>query len=87
MGKFLHSMPMAKKLGLLAAAALFVAAAIGVPPSAQAACHNWTEYVIYYSDASKTQEVGWCEFACFCQTSCDGQQTPYTRRYITPGCL
>jgi hypothetical protein len=86
MRKFLHSTPPARKLGLLAAAVLFVAAVIGAPHTAQA-CHNWTEYYTYYSDASKTQQVGWCEFDCYCVTYCEGQQTPYYNHSIWPGCL
>jgi hypothetical protein len=62
------------------------AALFGPAPVAQT-CNNWTEYVTYYSDSTKTQEVGWCEFACYCQTYCEGQQTPYFRRYVWPGCL
>jgi hypothetical protein len=62
------------------------AALFGPAPVAQT-CHNWTEYVTYYSTSAKTQEVGWCEFACYCQTYCDGQQTPYYNRQIWPGCL
>jgi hypothetical protein len=78
--------PFSRVLALLAAAVLFVAAMIGVPRTAQA-CHNWTEYYTYYSDASKTQQVGWCEFDCYCVTYCEGQQTPYYIHSIWSGCL
>lgn len=83
----MRKFPLTRKLGLLAAAVLFVAAMVGAPPIAQAACHNWTEYYTYYSDASKTQEVGWCEFACYCVTYCEGEQTPYYNHWVWPGCL
>jgi hypothetical protein len=86
MRKFLDSTTTARKLGLLAAAVLFVAAVIGAPRPAQA-CHNWTDYFTYYSDATKTQQVGWCEFDCYCVTYCEGQQTPYYRVQSWPGCL
>jgi hypothetical protein len=82
----MRKFPLTRKLGLLAAALLFVAAVIVAPHTAQA-CHNWTEYYTYYSDASKTQEVGWCEFDCYCVTYCEGQQTPYYYHQIWPGCL
>ena len=77
---------MPKKLGFLAAIVLFAAATIATPHTAQA-CHNWTDYFTYYSDATKTVEVGWCEFDCYCVTYCDGQQTQYYRVQTWPGCL
>lgn len=61
-------------------------AQLAEPPSAQA-CPNRTEYYTYYSNASKTQAVGWCEYGCYCTVECEGQKTQYyTYRYV-PGCL
>jgi hypothetical protein len=76
-----------KKLRLLAAAALVTAAGASAPHPAQAACHNWTEYYTYYSDASKTTEVGWCQYECYCITYCEGQKTVYYNHWLWPGCL
>ena len=61
-------------------------AQLAAPPSAQA-CHTFTEYYTYYSDASKTQEVGWCEYDCYCISYCDGQKTQYWNHAIWWGCL
>lgn len=77
---------MRKKLGFLAAIALFTAATFITPHTAQA-CHNWTEYFTYFSDASKTTQVGWCEFDCYCVTYCEGERTSYYYHSVWPGCL
>lgn len=76
-----------RTLGLLIVALLFVASLATAPVSAQASCHMWTDYFTYYSDASKTVEVGWCEFDCYCVTYCDGERTSYYRLTTWPGCL
>jgi hypothetical protein len=87
MPKLLHPHSTTRRLGLLAAAvALFVVAMMTAPPSAHA-CQNWTDYYTYYSDASKTQQVGWCEYDCYCVSYCDGEKTPYYIHSSWPGCL
>jgi hypothetical protein len=86
MRTFLHRTPLSRKLGLLAVAVLFVVAVVSAPTPAQA-CHNWTEYFTYYSDATKTVEVGWCEFDCYCVTYCEGQKTSFYNHQLWPGCL
>jgi hypothetical protein len=78
---------MRKKLGFLAAALALSAATFASPHTAQAACHMWTDYFTYYSDASKTVQVGWCEYDCYCISYCEGQKTPYYRLTTWPGCL
>jgi hypothetical protein len=85
MRNHLHSTSPLRKLGLLAAA-LCVTAALGAPQTAQA-CQMWTDYFTYYSDASKTEQVGWCEYDCYCVTYCEGQRTPYYNHQSWPGCL
>lgn len=87
MGTILRNTPSAKKLGLLWIAALFVAAVIAAPHPAQAACHMWTDYFTYFSDASHTEQVGWCEFDCYCVTYCEGIRTSYYNHQTWPGCL
>ena len=77
---------MRKKLGFLAALALFAAATFIAPHPAQA-CHNWTDYFDYFSDATMTVPVGWCEFDCDCVTECEGEQTPYYYHSAWSGCL
>jgi hypothetical protein len=87
MAKTLRSNPVTRKLGLLTVAAgLFVAAAIGVPRPAHA-CQMWTDYFTYFSDASKTTQVGWCEFDCYCVTYCEGTRTQYYNHSSWAGCL
>ena len=87
MRNLLSRIPTTKKLGLPAAAVLVAAAMAGAPHPAQGACHNWTEYYTYYSDASHTTEVGWCEYDCYCISYCEGQKTAYYNHSIWPGCL
>jgi hypothetical protein len=77
----LHRNPKARKLVLLAGAAVLFVAAMGVPHSAQA-CQDWTD-----SDATHTTQVGWCEFDCYCQTYCDGERTQYWTHQSWSGCL
>ena len=75
-----------RKLGLFLATVLIAAAAVGTPKPAQA-CQNWTDYFTYFSDASKTTQVGWCEFDCYCVTYCDGTRTQYWNHSSWAGCL
>jgi hypothetical protein len=87
MVKILRSNSMARKLGLLVvAAALFGAAMLGNPRPAYA-CQMWTDYFTYFSDATKTTQVGWCEFDCYCVTYCDGTRTQYWNHQQWSGCL
>jgi hypothetical protein len=87
MQKLLHSTPAAKKLGLLAIGVLFCLSVLAVPQPARAFCQAWTDYYTYYSDASHTQQVGWCEFDCYCVTYCDGERTSYYDHSSWSGCL
>ncbi len=86
MRNFLRSLPV-RKLGLVAAVALLAAAGTIAPRTAQAACHDWTEYYTYYTDATKTTEAGWCEYDCYCVSYCDGTKTPYYNHTVWNGCL
>ena len=86
MRSYLHRVPLARKVGLLAVAVLALVALMSAPRPVQA-CNMWTEYYTYYSDATKTTEVGWCEFDCYCVSYCEGDRTQYWNHQIWPGCL
>jgi hypothetical protein len=87
MRKLMHSTPAARKLGLLALGILFAVLVIGTPQPARAFCHNWTDIFNYYYDAAHTEPAGECEFDCYCQTYCSGDQTPYYDHVAYSGCL
>jgi len=87
MRKFLPSTPAARKLGLLAIGVFFFVSVIGTPQPARAFCQAWTDYYTYYSDATHTVSVGWCEFDCYCESYCDGERTSFYDHTAWSGCL
>jgi hypothetical protein len=87
MRKTLRSTPGTGRIGLFAVTAVLAVAALLAAPSSAPACQNWTDYFTYYSDATHSEQVGWCEFDCYCQTYCDGTRTQYWDHSSWPGCL
>lgn len=87
MRKTQHSASRAQRLVPLAATIAIFAAALLAAPSPAPACQNWTDYFTYYDDANHDNQVGWCEFDCYCQTYCDGTRTQYWTHQSWSGCL
>ena len=87
MRKTLRSNPRARQIGLLAVTAVLFVGAMFAAPTSAPACQNWTDYFTYYSDASHSTQVGWCEFDCYCVTYCDGTRTQYWNHQQWSGCL
>jgi len=82
-----HSTSRAKRFAPLAATVALFAAALLAVPSPAPACQNWTDYFTYYDDANHDNQVGWCEFDCYCVTYCDGTRTQYWTHQSWSGCL
>jgi hypothetical protein len=56
-------------------------------PSVQACIRDYGIYTTYYSNATLTQEVGWCDSDCYCNLYCEGQQTQYWKRQFYKWCF